>query len=107
MKRFHGRFLVNKPMPKVSLKYMVVSGVESFDKKYNCIVSKVLNIDYYLLFNHIDLIITERGSALSHLSIVALEYGMPIILVEDIMLDIANEGVLLLENNIITYDPYG
>lgn len=104
MGKIQGRFLVNpNNSSRAVLKYMFISDVRSFDENYNCIVTKTLDADYYLLFNHIDLIITERGSILSHLSIIAMEHAVPIFLAEDIMSKITEKGIVFLENDTITY----
>jgi len=80
--KFKGKFLTGKSdFPETS--YEVVQGVREVKSK--AIVVKILNPDYYLLLGSINLIITENGSELSHLAIVAREQGVSIVLVQDII----------------------
>jgi len=46
-----------------------------------CIVVKTLDPDYSLLLGDVQVIMSENGSALSHLAILAMEYGKTIILI--------------------------
>ena len=101
MKRFNGNFLV-KVYPAIpNIKYKVINDLRDFERSYRCIVVRNLNPDYYLLFNSINLIVTERGSALSHLAIIGMEYNLPIILAKNIISKIPKEGMLSVKDSII------
>jgi len=89
-----GKFLVDTAKTLDKLSYKVIQGIEGCQ----CIVVKTLNPDYYLLFNGLKLIITETGSPLSHLAIVAREHKIPIFQVESIK-NIPAKGTLSIHQN--------
>jgi len=99
----NGKFIVGSNTAVSKLKYKVINGIEDFDK-CSCIVVKTLNPDFYLLFSSIKLIVTEAGSALSHLAIVAREHNIPVFLAENITERIPKEGTLSINNNEIQVD---
>lgn len=68
-------------IPLSNLKYERIQSIEEFHGSA-CIVVKSLHPDYYLLFGSVKLIITETGSALSHLAILAREHNIPVFLAE-------------------------
>ncbi len=88
--------------PRISgpFKYIKINNVSEYKEGFNCIVVEFLNPDYSLLFGKIDLIMTKEGSKLSHLSLIAMEYGKSIIQVENInkfkktgVIDVGNEKI--------------
>lgn len=101
MNKIHGQFLVKKDRPIERIKYQVIREVGEFKKSARCIVVPMLSPDYYLLFSFVDLIITERGSALSHLAIVGMEHGLPIYRAEDIIAQIPKEGLLRIDSDVV------
>ena len=96
--KFKGKFLTGKSdFPETS--YEVVQGVREVKSK--AIIVRSLNPDYYLLLGSINLIITENGSELSHLAIVAKEQNVSIFLAEDIIKKINKKGKLAIKNEIL------
>ena len=85
----------------LNAKYKVINSVQDFEEGYTSLFVKTLDPDYYLLFNSIKLIITEYGSALSHLAIVGRENNIPIFLAENIISKIPKKGVFSIKNNIV------
>lgn len=73
--------VAGRNIPSGSLTFQHISSVLSFDtmQKSLVIVVDYLDPELFLLFSRIKLIVTNQGSALSHLSILAREYSMPII----------------------------
>ena len=90
-----GKFIVQPSKSLTSLKYKKINEID--DIKCSCIVVKTLNPDYYLLFSKLKLIITETGSPLSHLAILAREHNIPIFLAET--KNIPDEGTLSILND--------
>jgi len=76
MKEFKAESLVNNKLDISDIDYKIINSLNDFDDISKCIIIKTLNPDYYLLFGSIKLIITENGSALSHLAIVARENNL-------------------------------
>lgn len=102
MLRFQYVPLVEGYAVSFPVKYQVIDSVREFDEKLRCIVVRHLSPDYYLLFSFIDLIITENGSRLSHLAILALEYNRPVFLCNNIISGIAPLGSLSIHGKTIT-----
>jgi len=96
--KLKGKLLVNTPLKTNKLKYQVIKGVTDFNK-CNCIITKYLNPDFTMLLNNIQVIITERGSSLSHLAIIAREYNKTVIQASGIVGKIPKEGKLSIYNN--------
>lgn len=104
MKRFRGRFLVESNFKILNIRYNVINSIEDFEKDCRCIIVRSLNPDYYLLLGSIDLIVTERGSVLSHLAIVARENGIPVFLTEEIISEMPEKGILSIKGDIIEFE---
>ena len=101
MKEYKGTYLLKEYPLDIQSNYQVINNVIDYDKTSKCIIVKSLNPDYYLLFGSLDIIITEKGSALSHLAIVGMEYGVPIIRIDEIISKIPEKGVVSVKNNVI------
>jgi len=98
----HGKYLVksNSHLPQINYRIIRSIGVSIGDVP-PCIVVENLNPDYYLLFGSLKLIVTENGSVLSHLAIIAREYHISVFLSnEEIIEKITEEGTLSLKENI-------
>jgi len=78
------------------LKYKRISLLGDYIPGMECILVKTLHPDYYLLFNNIKAIVTENGSKLSHLAILAREWQMPIYLSEEPLDNLPLEGNILI-----------
>ena len=101
MNQFKGQSLVSAGFTTFDIPYKVLYSVEDYQEAYPCIVVKSLHPDYFLLFGSIVLIIAEKGGALSHLAIMAREYSLPIILIEDIVSKIPLRGKLSIKGTIV------
>lgn len=64
---------------KFSYKFVKNSSDFNEIEKYSVIFVEYLNPEYFIFFSKIKHIVTKKGSALSHLSILAREYGVSII----------------------------
>ncbi len=80
------------------MNYQIVKKIFDFEES-ECIIVPYLNPDLTLLLSNIKVIITERGSALSHLAIVAREYRKAVFLAEGITQKIAIRGRLFIQHN--------
>jgi rifampicin phosphotransferase len=85
-----GRFIVKGSISK-EMKYCRVLRIEDFSGE-ECIIVKAMNPDYTILLPSIQLIITEKGSPIAHLAIIAREYGVPVVLVQGITNKLAQKG---------------
>lgn len=101
MKKFTGVLLVSTEPDFLNVKYKIIANIKDYETDYPCIVVESLDPDYYLLFGSIGLIITEQGGALSHLAIVAREYNMPIIRIENITSEIPEKGTLSIKGQMV------
>jgi phosphohistidine swiveling domain-containing protein len=90
--------LTTKPLQN-NLTYEIINKIK--EPTAETIIIKTLNPDYYLLLGKIKLIITENGSALSHLAIVAREQNIPVLLVENIINNIPEKGSLTIKNETV------
>ena len=82
------------------LKYEILKDINKYSGS-SCIIVKTPLPDLVLLFGSLKLLITETGSLLSHLSIVARENNIPVILVPEIISKIKEKGVLNIENGFL------
>jgi len=80
------------------IKYQVIQDPLSYSHS-PCIVVPHLSPDYDLLFGSLKLIITQTGSPLSHLAIVAREFNIPVFRSKNIISKINQTGLLSLTNN--------
>ena len=94
---FSFKELSNSIFKSTNFKYQIINQVNEFSSENDCIILKGLNPDFFLLFGHLKLIITEKGSPLSHLAILAREHKLPILLAEDINDKIPHQGKLVIE----------
>jgi phosphohistidine swiveling domain-containing protein len=101
IQKFEIRLLTGSNILIPRLKYKILDSIEDFDENCECIIVKTLDPDYYLLFGSVKLIISEKGSSLSHLAIVGREHNMPIFLIEEIISKIPKEGVLSIKDKSI------
>lgn len=90
-----GKLLVGSNIVNKKFNYQVVKEVFDFQKA-DCIVVDYLNPDFTILLSNIRFIVSERGSVLSHLAIIAREYRKSIILVEKIVDKIPKKGEMFL-----------
>ncbi|MFH1642960.1 MAG: PEP-utilizing enzyme [Nanoarchaeota archaeon] len=93
--KLEGEFVTKVPLNKQEFNYQFIDDLRDF-KEGDCIVVKYLDPDFSMLLSDIQLIVTENGSSLSHLAIIAMEYGKCIIRVKDITNNIKNRGKLIL-----------
>lgn len=96
--KLKGKLLVNTPLKTNKLKYQVLKKIFDFEN-CDCIIIKYLNPDFTMLLNNIQVIITERGSSLSHLAIVAREYNKTVIQASEIISKIPKTGKLSINYN--------
>ncbi len=102
-----GRFLVDSGILAKEFKYEIIEDIYNYNGG-KCIVVKYLNPDLVMLLPEVDLIVSERGSALSHISIIAMEQGKNVVLVDEDIIDrIKKKGMIAIEktmengNNIV------
>jgi len=88
-----GNFIVKETINNKVYKYKIIKCVLDY-KGEDCIIISHLNPDFTLLLNKVSLIITEKGSPLAHLAIIAREYQKPILVVENITNKIPKKGEL-------------
>lgn len=88
-----GNFIVKQNIENKIYKYEVVDNILNYEGN-ECIIVYNLNPDFTLLLNKLSLIITEKGSQLSHLAIIAREYEKPVLFVENITKKIPKKGEL-------------
>jgi phosphohistidine swiveling domain-containing protein len=88
-----GNFIVKKDIENRRYKYEIVDDILDY-KGNECIIVHNLNPDFTLFLNNLSLIITEKGSPLSHLAIIAREYEKPVLAVENITKKIPERGEL-------------
>lgn len=82
--RLKGKFLVDSKMGlKKPLSFKKVEDILEVTD-IDCIIITSLHPDFSMVLPRVRLIISEKGSTLSHLAILAREYGRSIILVEEI-----------------------
>ena len=96
--KLEGKLLIRSCLRTDKLKYQVLKRIFDF-KKCDCIIIEYLNPDFTMLLNSIQVIITERGSRLSHLAIVAREYNRTVIQVNGIMSGVPKIGKLSINYN--------
>ena len=73
-------FLVNNHLKSRIFYFQKINSLLDYSGKRNkAILVDFLDPDYYLLFPHIELIISKKGSVLSHLSVLAREQNISIL----------------------------
>ena len=96
--RFKGQTLVKPTAAIGPITYQVIEDIRTFDKDTACVIVPFLDPNLFLLFGHLSLIVTEKGSVLSHLAILALEHGIPVVLVSGIIKAVPPAGNMSLKN---------
>lgn len=100
-----GAFLVPPKKDNLKkLKYQVIKKVSDYKKGTKVIVVSHLDPDLYLLFGSIKLIVTEKGSVLSHLSILAREHELPVFLQKALIKTIGKVGVVSVKNKKLIFE---
>lgn len=95
MNEIEGKIIVDGNFPK-EMSYEKISNVEDYEGS-RCIITDSLNPDIFLIFGKIDCIISKRGSKLSHLAILAREYGKSIIIAN--CSETKSKGQVFIEKN--------
>ena len=72
-----------------------------YENNVECVICKTLNPDFSIILPSLSLIITETGSVLSHLAILARERNIPVVLISDITSKVPETGVLNYENGVL------
>ncbi len=76
--------------------------VIDFDSE--ALITKTLDPELQLLLGKASLVITANGSTLSHITLVANDYGIPIMLVEDLDLNtLPNKGTCYITDDTIQF----
>jgi phosphohistidine swiveling domain-containing protein len=91
--KIKGKLLVGSDIMNKKFSYQNVRDVSDF-KKTDGIIVDYLSPDFTILLSNISFIISKKGSALSHLAIVAREYGKIIIIIDKITKKIPEKGEL-------------
>jgi len=87
----------------VTSHYQYIENVFDYRQKMGkALLVDYLNPDYFLLFSKLDLIVTKKGSELSHLSILAREHKKGIIQV-NFPSNVAKTGKIQCINNKIIF----
>lgn len=103
-KKIRFNHLVKAEPEKKKLKYCIINSVFDFNEECNCIVLDSLHPDYSILIGKIKAIITEKGSQLSHLSILAREHNISVYLAEGIKSKIPKKGRFIISEDFIKID---
>ncbi len=98
MMTFNGTVIVGDLLAEDLIGYQMLSHVTDYDAS-PCIIVTSLNPDFSMILNKIRLIITEHGSPLAHLSLIAMEYGKTIIRLDQPLEDIPSSGTLSMTGN--------
>jgi len=93
--KIKGKLLVGCSIINKEFEYQVIKKVFDFNQA-DCIIVDYLNPDFTILLSNIHFIISEKGSVLSHLAIIAREYKKSIIVVEKIIKKIPKKGKICL-----------
>ncbi|MBT3720825.1 hypothetical protein HN789_07690 [archaeon] len=81
MMKLKGKLIVKGILKNTNLSYELVNSIFDY-KNSNTIIIPFLNPDYTIILNKLDVIISNSGSALSHLAVVAREYNKSVIILE-------------------------
>ena len=103
MKRFKGVFFLKPPYEEAEFDYQVVNDIIHYDSNYSCIIVKALYYDLSLFLDGLSLIITEKGSRVSHITLMARERNIPIIKIPKIINMIPSLGRLIIKNEEIEF----
>jgi phosphohistidine swiveling domain-containing protein len=90
---FKGKVIVKEFVNEGIYNYKVIENILDFEKG-DCIIVKSMNPDFSILLNQINIIISEKGSPLSHLAIIAREYNKTVVIVDNIIDKISKKGIL-------------
>ncbi|MFP4656982.1 MAG: PEP-utilizing enzyme [Candidatus Woesearchaeota archaeon] len=88
-----GKILVDGGALQKEMTYERLSSIEDYEGS-RCIIVNTMDPDLFLVFGKIDVIISKQGSKLSHLAILAREYGKTLILADCTDENIAKKGDL-------------
>jgi len=95
---FSGTIIVGELSAEDLIGYQMLSRVTDYNTS-PCIIVRSLNPDFSVILNKIRLIITEHGSPLAHLSLIAMEYGKIIIRLDQPLEEIPPCGTLSMTGN--------
>jgi len=88
---YNGKIIVNNIKNNKTFSYQVINSINEFKNK-ECLIVKTLNTDYSILLDQISVLISEKGSELSHLALIARDYSKTIIIMDKIIDKIPKEG---------------
>ena len=103
MKKFTGLFLNKPSYEKAEFEYQIIGDVRNYNSNNNCIIVKALYYDLSLFLDGLSLIITEKGSRVSHITLMARERNIPIIKIPKIINMIPSSGRLIIKNEEIEF----
>ena len=95
MSKIEGKILVDSNLPK-EMTYEKISSIEDYEDS-RCVMVNTMDPDLFMIFGKIDCIISKRGSKLSHLAILAREYGKTLILADSS--DLKEKGNVAIEKD--------
>jgi len=98
---FKVKEIVGSKLVEGKFEYQVLKNILDYDGRSKCIILKAMHPDFAILIGSISLIISESGSSLSHLSIVARENDVKVVLCEKIVQKMDPIGILELKENVV------
>ncbi len=101
---FQFKSMVKNTIPLDMLDYKIIEEVREYENSMKCIIIKNMHPDFTLLLGSISLIISEKGSPLSHLAIMAREYGIPVVLIPGITSEIPKQGSLSINEEVVKFE---
>ncbi len=81
MKKLEGKIIVDNLLQNVEINYEKIESIEDYEGS-ECIIVNVMDPDLFLIFGKVNVIISKRGSKLSHLAILAREYKKTVIIAD-------------------------
>ena len=81
MKKIEGKIIVDNQVKDKEIVYEKINSVEDYEGS-ECIVVNIMDPDLFLIFGKVNIIISKRGSKLSHLAILAREYKKTVIIAD-------------------------
>ncbi|MBN2423038.1 hypothetical protein JXB41_07475 [Candidatus Woesearchaeota archaeon] len=93
--KISGKYIIRGSDIPLNLSYKSINNVLDYNSS-ECIVIKYLNPDFSLILDNLSLIITEKGSKIAHLAILAMEQNKSIVLIPDIAEKIPKKGKITL-----------
>lgn len=102
-KCFSGSHLSSTGLKGKGFSYSVASDISDYSQDKQAIVVPVLFPNLFLVFGNIKLIISEKGSYLSHIAILAREQNIPVLLLPEVISKIDEKGTLDIDKDEVCF----